>query len=180
MSPSLYYKLYTIGPIVQLDRVYVTMINMERHFYITKERMEEFYLRKKYEKSSVTEDIESLCHKTYVPNNLCEIRRHRVIDENKNFRVHTFFLPRLTENELKMVKNKDSNYFQKFVDHLRVDVKKVEMMKSESDAKFVLGLCERRTFILENPNCNIDHQGSEKPPKKKARNRLNLLSVLLE
>ena len=158
----------------QLNRVYVTMINMERHFLITKEKMEEFYLRKKYAKSSVTEDIESLCHKTYVSHNLCEICRQHVIEENKNFRVHTFFLPKLTKNELKLVKNKDFNYFQKFVDYLRVDVDKDKMMRSESDSKFVLGLCERRTFILENPNFNIVPQRSEKPPKKKARrNRLN-------
>ena len=69
--------------------------------------------------------------------------------------VQTYFLPRLTEEELELVENKDFTYFASFersFDDLiggGPDVEEAEMKASESNSKFVLAKCYRRTYIIE-------------------------------
>ena len=64
--------------------------------------------------------------------------------------VGTYFLPKLTKEELDLVERKDKDYMHTFLDILNVDVDKAEMMMSESDSKYVNGWAERETFTIEN------------------------------
>ena len=63
--------------------------------------------------------------------------------------VTTYFLPKLTYQELKLAETKDQNFFKTFVHSKNPDVEKTEMEQSESDSKFVKGWCKRRTFGIE-------------------------------
>ena len=127
----------------QLDSVMVTNINMHRMNLITKERMENYYKGKEDEKRkhSVNDDLESL---------FGDIRLGKEPDEC----IHTYFLPKLTNKELKLVESKDYSYFQTFQLWYDPDVDATEMMQSESDSKFVQSGCGRRTFTIENSPSN--------------------------
>merc|ERR1711924_109343 len=67
-------------------------------------------------------------------------------------RVFTYFLPKLTEKEKKLVEEKDKDHLMSYADHALLkrdpDVSKKEMDESESKSKFVRGWCWRVTFIL--------------------------------
>ena len=103
--------------------------------------MESYCKGEKYEKDSVNDDLESLFE---------NIRLGKEPDED----VETYFLPKLTEEELELVERRDTSYFQTFTDWVfdeeNPDVDETEMMLSESDSKYVYGLSTRRTFVIEN------------------------------
>ena len=123
----------------KLKSVMVTTINLHRWRLITKERMENYYNGKEDRKRihSVNDDLESLFE---------NIRLGKEPDEL----IRTYFLPKLTEKELELVERKDRSYCQTFEEWYSPDVNKREMMLSESDSKFVLSGCARRTFTIEN------------------------------
>ena len=62
----------------------------------------------------------------------------------------TYFLPMLTEKEMKLVEIKDSSYKKNFIFDIHADVNTVGMEVSEPNSKFVLGKCSRQTFTIEN------------------------------
>ena len=64
--------------------------------------------------------------------------------------VDTYFLPKLTKEELQLVEKKDNNFMQTLWHEENADVSKAEMEASESDSKYVLGWCRRATFTIEN------------------------------
>ena len=88
------------------------------------------------EKDSVNDDLESLFE---------DLR----LGKEPKKRVNTYFLPKLTEEEMELVERKDRNYFHT-LQFLSPDVEKAEMILSESDSKFVQGLGWRRTFTIRN------------------------------
>ena len=98
--------------------------------------MESFIDGKKMRKESVSDDLESFFEKLR-------------LGEEPTESVRTYFLPKLTEKELKLVEKKDSNYFKNF-SWSNPDVDEVQMKRSESDSKFVQAFCWRNTFIVEN------------------------------
>jgi len=113
----------------------VTIIYMERLGLITKEAMEKYCKGEKYQKDSVNDDLESLFE---------DLRLGKEPDEW----VETYFLPKLTTEEMELVETKDTNYFENFlVDD--PDVPEAEMLLSESDSKFVEGFGWRTTFTIE-------------------------------
>ena len=116
----------------------VTKIYMSRRKLITKEEMEK-YTKGEYDdrKDSVNYDLESF---------LEDLRLGKEPDE----KVYTYFLPKLTEEEMELVEQKDTNYFQTFFWSWNPDVPEAEMLLSESDSKFVRGGGYRRTFKIEN------------------------------
>ena len=61
----------------------------------------------------------------------------------------TYFLPKLTEEELELVERQDEKFMKTFRDP-DPDVKKAEIEASESDSKFVHVACRRKTFTMEN------------------------------
>ena len=115
----------------------VTRIYLYRWNLITKEEMESYCKGEKDEKDSVNDDLESL------------FENIRLGKEPNEF-VHTYFLPKLTEEELELVERRDTSYLQTFALRNDADVDETEMMLSESDSKYVRGNCWRRTFVIEN------------------------------
>ena len=99
--------------------------------------MESFYKGEKRLKDSVNDDLESL------------FENIRVGKEPDEF-VVTYFLPKLTEEELELVERRDTSYFQTFRLGNVADVGKTAMMLSESDSKYVNGQSWRTTFVIKN------------------------------
>ena len=116
--------------------IMVTIIRMERWGLITKERMEKFCKGEEPIKDSVNDDLESFFE---------ELR----LGKEPNKRVKTYYLPKLTKAELKLIERKDSCYLQTFNTPFP-DVDKAEMMLSESNSKFVQGVSTRTTFTFIN------------------------------
>ena len=129
---------------------------MWREILITKERVENYYKRKYYQKVSVNEDLEKLFE---------DIQLGKEPDDY----VDTYFLPKLTKTELDLVERKDSDFIKTFSLERYADVPKAEMLLSESDAKFVLGLGKRETFTIENslPKNHTEKSIQNRPLHKK-------------
>ena len=99
-----------------------------------------------YWEESIQDDLESFFEKLKIGNE----KREDVV---------TYFLPKLTNEELKLVELKDEDHLQQYVWHIigrTVDVDPEEMKKSESDSKYVLGWGRRETFTIENSSNSIE------------------------
>ena len=119
----------------------VTTFYMQRWQLITKEAMENYCKGgNKYLKYSVNDDLESF---------LEDIR----LGKEPDGEVTTYFLPKLTYEELRMVEGKDTSYLKTF-GRSSPDVEEAKMKLSESDSKFVDGFCWRKTFTIENSSKN--------------------------
>ena len=126
----------------------VTMIDLRRDSLITKEKMElvckgeSSSISRYTPKDSVNDDLESLFE---------NIRLGKELNED----VKTYFLPKLTKEELEWVERKKYSYlvtFSRMHDPLyrNPDVDETEMMLSESDSKYICALSSRSTFVIEN------------------------------
>ena len=115
----------------------LTNIYMKRQHLITKENMEYYCDGKNDQTESVNDDLDSLFE------DIC-------LDNESNGRFETYFLPKLTQNELELAETKDKDFINTFARNWRADVPKVEMKRSESDSKFVFGWCLRTTVTIEN------------------------------
>ena len=115
----------------KIEKAMLTTIDMLRAKLITKEKTqhyckgEEFMLRE-----SVNDDLESLFEDIQLGKEPTEVK-------------WSYFLPKLTKEQLKLVERKDYNFMQTFLYTMDADVDKAEMEASESDSKFVLGRCHR-------------------------------------
>ena len=88
-------------------------------------------------KISVNDDLETLLEK---------IQLGKEPDDDVDF----YFLPKLTEHELKLVERKDEDFMMTFGWEMDADVDKAEMAASESDSKYVYRHGWRETFTIEN------------------------------
>ena len=119
---------------------------MSRWNLITKEKQKQAYKGelkdyddwKRYN-GSIGDDLESF---------FIKIKNQEVEDEE----VWSFFLPKLTNEELKLVAAKNvehlESYFDYAVDDLNPDVDPEEMKKSDSKDKYVHCWCYRQTIQL--------------------------------
>ena len=114
----------------------VTSIYLTRLELITIEKMDSYCKGEEYMKDSVNGDLESLFE---------NVRFRKKPDEY----VGTYFLPKLTEEELELVEGRDTSYLQTFIEE-NPDVDDTEMMLSKSDSKYVKGWSTRKTFVIEN------------------------------
>ena len=128
-----------------IKSVMVTVIDLKRNNLITKEKMESLCKGEHRWKDSVNDDLESFFE---------NIR----LGKEPNERVSTYFLPKLTKEELKLVEGRDTSYLHTFYNGAprrhgglgkNPDVDEIEMMLSESDSKYVEGESQRRTFVIE-------------------------------
>ena len=131
----------------KIKSVMMTDLWMWRENLITKEAMENFCNGKdEYRKESVNDDFETLLrdiiwmYSTWLRNNYFSSS------------AMTYFLPKLTKDELKLIENEDYDFMNTFYDGRNPDVSKAEMAASESDSKFVRGRCRRKTYTIENPD----------------------------
>ena len=112
---------------------------------VTKEVMLDYYKGKIKSKNplfsweeSVQEDLETFFEKLK-------------IGKEERADVATYFFPKLTQQELKLIEMKDQDHLQEYVWHIigrQVDVDSDEMENSESDSKYVRAQCVRYTFLL--------------------------------
>ena len=134
----------------KIKSVMVTKIDLWRWNLITKEKMESYCNGERNKKDSVNDDLESL------------FENMRLGKEPKKY-AYTYFLPKLTEEELELVERRDTTYLQTFIDWYineeNPDVDETEMMLSESDSKYVRGMSRRRTSVIK---CSF-----KKPSKNK-------------
>ena len=80
----------------------MTLLRMKKMNVITKENMESFCEGKRARKESVNDDLESLYGKVR-------------LGKQPNFEdVRTYFLPKLTEEELELVEQEDQNVLETF------------------------------------------------------------------
>ena len=120
----------------KIRSVMVTSIYMWRSNLITKEAMEKYCKGEEDEKVSVTDDLELFFK---------DLRLGNKPDKE----ALNYFLPKLTEEEMVLVKKKDKSYLKTF--HWPdPDVEEAEINLFESDSKFVRGLGYRETFTIEN------------------------------
>ena len=117
----------------------VTIIHMKRRNLITKEAMEKYckgkeisYISGKTIKDSVNDDLESFFE---------DLR----LGKEPKKEVYTYFLPKLTEEEMELVEKKDTSYLKTFY----LGDMKEKREKIQSDSKFIQGRCVRRTFTIE-------------------------------
>ena len=124
----------------------LTLLLMSRWHLITKEKVKKAYEGKlnnaedwKHTEQSIHDDLE-----TFFENLQSQ-------KEIKDELVESFFLPKLTENELELVAEKNESHLCTYGDHYfgqNPDVDVVEMKKSDSKSKYVHGVCMRRTIKL--------------------------------
>ena len=119
-----------------IKKAMVTEIGLRRFHLITKEKMENYSKGKESRKLSVNDDLESLFD---------DIRLGK---KPVDF-VRTYFLPKLTKEELKLVERKDNNFMKTFVHDRGADVSEAEMELSESESKFVRAVGWRETYTIE-------------------------------
>ena len=120
-----------------IKKVMVTRILMWRNYLITKEKMEHYCKGKEDRKESINDDLEKLFEDYQ-------------LGKEPDDEVYTYFLPKLTKEELDLVKRKNSDFMNTFDFGMDADVDKAEMMLSESDSKFVRGVGGRITSTIEN------------------------------
>ena len=130
----------------KIESVMVTTLDMWRRHLITKEKMIDFCKGKEDLKESVNDDLESFFE---------DIR----LGKKPKGEVATYFLPKLTEDELDLVEEKDNGFMKTFWREMDADVDKAEMDASESDSKYVYGYSYRKTFTIENPLPKNDSNG---------------------
>ena len=103
-----------------------------------------------YWEESIQDDLESFFEKLKIGNE----KREDVV---------TYFLPKLTNEELKLVELKDENHLQEYVWQIigrTVDVDPEQMKKSESDSKYVRSKCVRYTYLLKTSKNRRRHVGN--------------------
>ena len=119
----------------KIETVIVTMLGMNRNNLITQENMKSFCQGEKLRKQSVNDDLD-------------EFFKNLQLGLKTNDDVRTYFLPKLTEEELELTAKKDFSYLQSFL-LSNPDVDEAQMKMSESDSKFVQGFCWRKTFTIK-------------------------------
>ena len=114
----------------------MTSIYIRRSKIITKEEMENLYTGYnlfEHATDSVNDDLESL------------FENLRLGKEPDDQWVYTYFLPKLTEEEMELAEKRDSTYEQTFCSWSPY----AAMKYSKSDSKFVKALGRRRTFTIK-------------------------------
>ena len=135
----------------KIESVILTMVDIRRKELITKEKMETYCTGKESvngSEDSVNDNLESFFQ---------DIRDGKQLDTG-GYGVWSYFLPKLTKEELKLVEKRDQNFLETFSVTLvggtydAADVDEAEMKFSESKSKFVYGLCWRATLTVKNPS----------------------------
>ena len=156
------------------------MLGMLRQNLITKEKSKAAYLGKlKNEKAweneeiSFNDDLELF---------LSNLKNSKEIEFEV---VASFFIPKLTNEELKLVESRDPEHLNTYLDHYigeNPDVEDEEMKKSDSKSKFVHGRCIRLTFPLtlesNDPNSSNDGNSDESTETEMSESLHDLPGIL--
>ena len=126
----------------------LTYLVMERYNLVTKETVKKAYKGTmknnedwEYFKGSINDDLETF---------FINLQNKKSIKTEK---VLSFFTPKLTEEEMKLVEERNEEHLRSYsrysVDQKNPDVDAEEMKKSNSRTKFVHGGCLRETELLK-------------------------------
>ena len=123
----------------------LTVLQMRRSYLITKEKSKlaaegklKNDLHWRLFEGSIYEDLDSFIDNFQNSN--------EVVDEE----VWSFFLPKLTKEELKLVEEKNEEHLRTYSLEIYADVGVKEMEKSDSKDKYVHSVCLRQTVHLLN------------------------------
>ena len=137
-----------------LTSLIFTGLKMLRRNLITKEKSKAAYQgRLKNEndwykqETSINDDLESFFNHLQEISSLKEIKKEDVL---------SFFLPKLTDEELDLIEEKNPEHMMTYFWQFDADVNEVEMIKSNSNDKYLHGSCFRWTRVL-----NLDVISSE-------------------
>ena len=121
----------------------LTMLYMQRSRLITKEKSKQAAEGKlkndpewEHYEGSIMDDLESFV------NNL------QITEETGNEEVKSFFTPKLSKKELKLVAQKNEEHMKTYFYLSGADVGDEEMKKSDSKDKYVQYTCHRKTVHL--------------------------------
>ena len=133
----------------KLDSMVVTMTSMSRLRIVTQQQVDDYHSEIEESEQteislSVTDDLEKFFEELQIG-----------IDLDSD--VATHFFSKLTEDELKLVENRDRDYFKSFLykPHTLLNPEKVFNSAEDvnetdnSKTRFVKGACRRQTFKLE-------------------------------
>ena len=127
------------------------MICMMRWKIITKENMENICRGQETRKDSVNDDLESLFEDLRLGKelswNLLSLKNLLGKEPDKD--TETYFLPKLTEEELELIEKEDRTILRSFY-HGAPEVPKADLMRSKSDSKYVDCIAWRKTFTVLN------------------------------
>ena len=126
----------------KLKSALLTWVWMGRQSLISQESMKEYYKGKMissegFHEESVHDDLDSL------------FRRIQLGENPDGDDVLTFYLPKLTEKELKLVEEKNFDYLETFMSGLDPNLNEKISEVSESDSRFVLGNCSRTSYMID-------------------------------
>ena len=134
--------------------VMLTRLTLWRFKLITKEIMINYCLGKdERHKKSVNDDLNSFFD---------DLR----LDKNPQSLAHTYFLPKLIDEEMNLIGEKDPIFFRTFMYGYHVDVDEAEMKLSESNSKFVRATGGRLTEIIENYDYQNDSESDTDSDQK--------------
>ena len=155
----------------ELDSILVTTLYMFKDLLISKEKMDHICTGKAYRQiQDRHEDEEHLgdtnrCEESVNDDLESFFENLRIGLQPNFFRFNywnwTHFLPKLTQDELKLVEEKNKDYFQTFLWSTNPDVDEDEMKSSSSSSKFVSGYCRRKTFRIKNPTFQSEKDDSD-------------------
>ena len=155
----------------ELDSILVTTLYMFKDLLISKEKMDHICTGKAYRQiQDRYEDEEHLgdtnrCEESVNDDLESFFENLRIGLQPNFFRFNywnwTHFLPKLTQDELKLVEEKNKDYFQTFLWSTNPDVDEDEMKSSSSSSKFVSGYCRRKTFRIKNPTFQSEKDDSD-------------------
>jgi len=124
----------------------LTMLYMWRYNLVTKEKVKKAYKGElkndedwENEEGSINDDLERF---------FINLQNQK---EVKHEDVWSFFTPKLTNEELKLVQEGNEEHLKSYVDHFygkNPDVDVEEMKKSDSKSKYIHGFCRRITIPL--------------------------------
>ena len=147
----------------EMKSVILSMIDMWRWNLITKEKMEDIALNStKLESSNLLIPMRSrkkfglILGPILMPSKSFNADIETFFEGLKVAKVSThrqrvtYFLPKLTDEEHELIKNKDQQYFKSFYFSTNPDVDENEMKRSQSESKFVFVESRRKTYILVN------------------------------
>ena len=141
-----------------VQHVVLTLLYMERQHLITKERMKEEYKGRPrccigYYDGSVHDDTDAFLTQMLTKADFTSV-------DHADF-VATFFLPKLSNEELKLVKDRNEDHLKTYFNYREgfdPDVPKDEMAKSKSKSKYVLCECMRITINLNLEGIDAENQ----------------------
>ena len=141
-----------------IQHAVLTLLYMERHKLITKESMKAEYKGRPrccigHYDGSVHDDTDAFATQMLTKVELTSV-------DHADF-VATFFLPKLSNEELKLVKDRNEDHLKTYFYHCEgfdPDVPKDEMAKSKSKSKYVACECMRFTIELNLDEVYAEHQ----------------------